>query len=278
MTEAIDVRDFETEDQRQESIAEWRIGRALSDAPELFIHARALTLSRPEAGETLPELNAPMKITTEDDASERYARLAEWVDYFAGTLNIAPPVVRLAARRVNGEVHGFRAHVTPEGAGLLVSLLTMWLRIHHEQLQADAAYPTYRDDVTEFLWELRKKYPLERGRERSVEARACPECADYGIQAEWWSENRGDVEVSCQICGHKIEPKDYTKFIRDILPEESKPTWADALPAVQRRCTGSTDCSSIEYIDKEGRIHPAHVHGCRADTGNCGHPEKHVYA
>jgi Zn ribbon nucleic-acid-binding protein len=217
MTETLDTRDFETLEQQQEALAEWRLSRALKDAAELFIHARALTLSRTEAGETLTELNAPMKITTEDDVSERYARVAEWVDYFAAELNIAPPVPRIAARRVNGEVHGFRAHVTPEGAGLLVSLLTMWLLIHQEQMQADAAYTVYRDDVTEFMWELRRKYPVDRGREKPIVPRPCPECGEPAIRAEWWSENVNDVQVTCMLCGYEMPSAEFAKIVRRVL-------------------------------------------------------------
>lgn len=216
MTE-IDTREFETVEQQRDNLAEWRLSRALHGAAELFTHARAITLSRAEAGETLTELNAPMRITTEDDASERYARLAEWVDYFAAELNIAPPVTRIAARRVNGDVHGFRAHVAPEGAGLLVSLLTMWLLIHQEQLHTDAAYPVYRDDLTEFMWELRRKYPVDRGRERPIVPRPCPECGELAIRAEWWSENLNDVEVACTLCGYQMPPTEFAKIVKRVL-------------------------------------------------------------
>lgn len=213
----IDVRDYQTEEQQREDMAQWRLARALRDAPELFTHARALTLARTEAGETLTELNAPMRITTEDDASERYARLSEWVDYWAAEINIAPPVVRIAARRVKGDVHGFRAHVTPEGAGLLVSLLTMWLLIHQEQMQADAAFAVYRDDVTEFLWELRRKCPVDRGRQKPVVPRPCPECGELAIRAEWWSANINDVQVACTVCGYEMPPAEFAKIVKRVL-------------------------------------------------------------
>lgn len=217
MNPNIDVNDTQTVDQQKTELAEWRLNRALREAAEIFTHARALTLSRTEAGETLSELNAPMRITTEDDASERYARLAEWVDYFAETLNIAPPVPRVAARRVNGDVHGFRAHVTPEGAGLLVSLLTMWLLVHQEQARTDAAYEVYRDDVTEFLWEMRRKYPVDRGREKPIVPRPCPECGELAIRAEWWSENINDVKVTCTLCGYDMPTNEFAKIVKRVL-------------------------------------------------------------
>lgn len=217
--DTLDVRDHETDEQRAERITEWRLAGALRDAAELFIHARALTISgRAEAGETLTEWNAPMRITPEDDASERYARLAEWVDNFAVDLNIAPPVVRIAARRVdNGDTQGFRAHVTPEGAGILVSLLTAWLSIHHEQITAHQAYLVYREDVTDFLWEMRRKYPVDRGREKPIIPRPCPECGELAIRAEWWSENIQDVNVQCGVCGYQLPPKEFAKILKRAL-------------------------------------------------------------
>lgn len=276
MTAQTEALEYETAEQRHERIQEWRLWKALQSAPELFTHARTIALSRSETGETLREWNAPMRITTEDDSSERFARLSEWVDYFATTLNIAPPVSRLAARRIdNGEVQGFRAHTTPDGAGLLVNLLTSWLSIHAERMQTDASYVIYRDDVLEFMGELRRKYPLDPGRPRDVLPRPCPECGIPGVQAEWWSANTNDVEVACAICGYTLEPKEYAKQLRRILPTEKGADWIDALPSVRVRCTGSANCGATEYIDDAGKIQPAHIHGCFADTGNCNEPREH---
>ncbi|WP_025158885.1 hypothetical protein [Leifsonia aquatica] len=267
MTQLIDPHDFLTDEQRAEEVATWRLTRALREAPELFTHARALTLSRAEAGETLSEWNAPMRITVEDDASDAYARLGEWVENFAMWLNIAPPVSHIAAQRIQrGDMQGFRAGVTPEGAGLLVNLLTSWLAIHSTRIATHDAHPTYREDVTSLLWRLRSKYPLDRGRERDVLPRTCPECGIPGVQAEWWSQNNADVEVSCMICGFTIDPADYKRILEWILPQAERTTWVDSLKVYPRRCTGSADCSA-----------PVHIHGCYADTdaASCEHDDEH---
>ncbi|UAJ78330.1 hypothetical protein IT072_13790 [Leifsonia sp. ZF2019] len=219
MTDMIDVRDFETEEQRAERIAHWRLTRALTDAPEILTHVRAIALSNPERGETLTEWNAPMRITAEDDASDVYARLGEWVENFSDWLNIAPPVAHIAAQRIRrGDMQGFHANVTAEGAGLLTGLLTSWLLIHQEQTSTHPAYlADYRDDVTTLLWELRKKYPIERGREKPTYPRPCPVCGEYAIRADWWSENPGDVEVKCTECEHEIPKQEYAKILRQVI-------------------------------------------------------------
>lgn len=219
MTALTEALEYETAEQRAERIQEWRLWKALQDAPELFTHARAITISgRIERGDEVPHMHSPMKITTEDDASERYARLAEWVDNFAQDLNIAPPVARVAARRIeNGDIQGFRAHVTPEGAGILVNLLTAWLTIHQERISTHPAYLTYREDVTGFLRDMSKKYPVDRGREKPVHPRPCPECGMPAIRAEWWSENTADVNVECTFCGYTVPPTDYAKILRWVL-------------------------------------------------------------
>ncbi|GIT80202.1 hypothetical protein LLS1_18710 [Leifsonia sp. LS1] len=215
MSFTTDPHDVETDDQREERIQQWRLSRALRDAPEIFAHVRALAISgRTERGDEVPHLDSPLRITAEDDIDDRYARLNEWVDYFAAQLTIAPPVVRIAARRHdNQDIQGFRVGVTPEGASVLVSLLTMWLNIHHEQIINHDQYLAYREDVIEFLGELSGRYPVDRGREKPVLPRPCPACGLPAVRAEWWSENTHDVKVACELCEEEIPRKHYAKIL-----------------------------------------------------------------
>src|SRR3712207_7745963 len=54
-----------------------------------------------------------------DDADEFYAQLIDWVTFWGAELDRPIPAAAHAARVIaNGEVQAFRAHTTPEGAGL----------------------------------------------------------------------------------------------------------------------------------------------------------------
>lgn len=202
----------ETDEQKAERIAKWRLSRALADAPALLAHVRGMAISGAiDRGEVLREQTAPVRLRPLSDADSVYAQLIDWVMDIASQLQLSPPSSQVLAWNLMDpdaawdDYRGFRAGTTPSAANLLTSIQTLWLVGHMTQIEAWAGYQSFRDDVTDKLWRLRSRYPMQARRERSTSDRECPACGQEAVSADWWSEEMREVDVSCQACGLKIE-------------------------------------------------------------------------
>lgn len=217
MTAAPDELDFWTEDQRAEAITQWRLQRALDEAPDLIRHVRAIALSAPEAGETLRQWSAPMRITAADDADAAFAFLVDQTTLFADDLNVSVPAPHMLAWMRAETVRGFAPGTNPENAYALTRLHTVFLSIHAERIAALEFYEQYREDVINELSTLRAKYPLDPRREKPTQARQCEKCGAYAVRAEWAAANRNDVRVYCEVCGNELDPTTpaVLRWIRD---------------------------------------------------------------
>jgi Zn ribbon nucleic-acid-binding protein len=224
-----------TEEQEAAAVLAWRTERALNDAPALFEHARGI--ASPEVGGTLDgvtvvpeaassfseagadwrEVSAPLRITAVDDVDERYVRLIEWVEFWAETLGIEPPAVHVTAwRNLKAGLQGFKASTTPMGARMLVSLLTSWLLIHGEQIGEHESAGAYREDVTEFLFELRQRYPMRARRERPPAGRVCPACGLENVFVDWADDEQSRARVACDECGWEAPQREVARMLRRV--------------------------------------------------------------
>jgi hypothetical protein len=206
--------DAETEEQKLARIRHLRAQRALRDAPGLIMYVRSL-IDHTERGEVLAEYASPMRLTATDDADAFYTQLVDWVTNLAEQLDVAPPSTAMVASRnfqrahqsagfTDGQVTGFRAGTTPEGAHMLVRLLTMWLLTHAERISGLPSAEEYETDVTGILWALRGRYPTAPRRRTDVTPRPCSLCGELSVGAEWFSADVHDVVVSCANCGQEV--------------------------------------------------------------------------
>jgi hypothetical protein len=229
----------ETEQQRLEREArelavlrDRRARRSLREAPGLVMYVRSVSIGgQSERGETLVEWSAPMRIAAADASDAVYAQLVDWVTYWAGVLEVAPPSSAVVASRnfqwahksagfKDAAVLGFKSGTTPEGAYLLVKLLTMWLLTHADRIVAveDAgAVEAYQDDVSRLVRELRGQFPTAPRPQRDVVSRECPKCCVEAVGAEWGSEDVRDVRVFCGSCGFVVPVKTYARVLEWVV-------------------------------------------------------------
>jgi hypothetical protein len=224
-----------TEEQDAAAVLAWRTERALKDAPELFEHARgiaspestgtldgvdgvpAASSSFSEAGADWREVSAPLRITAVDDVDERYVRLVEWVEFWSETLSIEPPAAHVVAwRNLKAGLQGFKAGTTAMGARMLVALHTSWLLIHADEIGEHESAEAYRTDVTEFLFELRQRYPMRARRERPVEGRPCPACGLWNVFVDWADEEQSRARVACDDCGWEAPQREVARMLRRV--------------------------------------------------------------
>ena len=223
MTETINETDEQraTREAAEAAVIAYRASRALQSAADIVLHVRALALTgKTERGETLPEWSAPMRITAVDDVDEVYARIIEWVTYWSKLLVTLPTATSIVAwHNSNGEL-GFKAGTTPEGAAMLVRIQTMWLLTRHEIISRHPASTTYHEDLIEFVWALRSKYPKAPRPPRPVSSRPCPTCGEFAVGAVWASDAVTDVIVSCAHCGETFESS--PRKLLEWLPQEAQ--------------------------------------------------------
>lgn len=203
---------IETDEEKAERIQQWRLHRALSDAPTLLAHVRAQAISGGvDRGEVLREQTAPLRLRALSDSDSVYAQLIDWVMNIADALRLSPPSTAVLAWNMFDpdnavdDYRGFRAGTTVAAAELLTSIQTLWLVGHMTQIEAWSGFREFRDDVTDKLWRLRSRFPMEDRRERSTSDRQCPACGEMAVSADWWSPEMRDVDVSCRECGFKID-------------------------------------------------------------------------
>lgn len=210
-----DTTTEETDEEREARLARLRATRArkaLQAAPDIALHVRAIaTNGKIERGETLAEWTAPMRITATDDVDELFARLVEWVTSWSRVLVTLPTSVTMVAwSRMNGdefEPLGMKAGTTPEGAAMLIRIQCMWLLTRDDVIAQHPSAAAYQNDILDFIWALRSKYPTAPRPERQVSPRPCPICREPSVGAEWFGPELEDVKVECAHCGHEIPLK-----------------------------------------------------------------------
>lgn len=194
-------------------IMQHRTRTALSHAPELVAHLRAIILpsdGRTEAGVEQRIQRTPLLTGVADDADAVYVKLLEWGRFWFGTFReVQAPFAR--ARAVTDpdspvsapevKVLGFHSGTTPEGARFLVGSVAGWLSNRLDRIAEHAVAKTFFEDVTGVVWGLRARHGLTRFRERPVTPRRCPECGEASVGAVWTSERVTDVVVACVNCG-----------------------------------------------------------------------------
>lgn len=210
-----------------------RCRRLLAAAPELIEHVRSLGISGDgERGETLPEWSSPMRVTPVDGTDEAYAQLLNWVSFFAEEFGVKSPAVTVAWKIRRGDVWGFRAGTTPQGAWLLVKSQTLWLLTHEDRIARHPSGPTFHDDVAEFLGKkLQSLYPMVSRGDRAPSQRPCPACGSFAVNAEWdWEANDlWAVTVRCGVCGFQVPTPSRGKLVEWIAEEPTIETYVPAL-------------------------------------------------
>lgn len=204
-----DTPTVELDEETSLALAAARARRRLLEAPGLVAYVRTLVVpalggakdGMPRASSKEPP--APMHVDALDDSDSVYAQLVNWVDYWAERLEVRPPATLTAVWRNAAEVQGFRPSVTPPGAGQLVSYLTTWLLIRHDDIARHSFGRAYFDDVAGFLRTTRTKYPRAPRGDRHVLPRPCPVCDHFALGAEWNSEDVADFVLRCEHCGHE---------------------------------------------------------------------------
>lgn len=203
----------ETEEAIEERIQQWRLIRALQEAPDLIAHVRGQAISgRVDRGEVLREQTAPVLLSPLSDSDSVYAQLIDWVMNIAGQLRLAPPSLTVVAWNLfdpdnaKDDFRGFRAGTTAAAAHLLTGIQTLWLIGHRSQIETWSGYREFRDDVTDMLWSLRSRYPMEERTDRATHPRKCPLCDEpNSVTAHWWTDDTRDVLVQCGTCGFTID-------------------------------------------------------------------------
>jgi Zn ribbon nucleic-acid-binding protein len=102
----------------------------------------------------------------------------------------------------DGEIAGFRASATPDGAGALTLQATLWLLARHDLINAHDTGMTYFDDVADMVRDLRGRYPRAPRPPRSVLDRSCPVCDQYAFGATWIGDGVDQSELRCLKCEH----------------------------------------------------------------------------
>ena len=227
---------IELDDETTLAIAASQARRALNNAPGLIAYARSLSVpSLGTMSDGMPraaskEAPLPFRADAIDDTDDAYARLIEWVTYWADTLQVNPPATVVVVWKRDGHEQGFRAEATPAGAGQLVQILVTWLLIRWDQILADPAGKPFVDDIAEIFDALFGKYPRAPRRERQVLARPCPVCDNYALGAEWQSKVVSDFILRCEHCDHQEPAEKYLateKGVRKLMAllREERQMW-----------------------------------------------------
>lgn len=252
------------------SLSAARARQRLNEAPGLIAYVRTLVVpAGVQRSDGLPrsaskEAPAPLRVDAVDEADSAYAQLLNWVGYWAETLHLSPPVTASYAWSNAREVQGFRAGVTPEGAGLLVKNLAVWLVAHQDKIERHEYAGSYFDDVAGIVWDLRKKFPRVGRGIRPVFPRACPVCDSPSMGVEWQSDQLTDFALICAYCGFAgstaalLKDANVRELMRDVRVEyapEASIWWTKRQAVREMRLTPQT---LNRYIRHDGlRTHTA---------------------
>jgi hypothetical protein len=246
------------------SLAAARTRQRLGEAPGLIAYVRTLiTPAGTQRSDGLPrpaskEAPAPARLDAMDEADTLYAQLLNTVDEMSEKLKVSPPVSATYAWSNTREVQGFRAGVTPEGAGLLVRNLTTWVLLHFDKVTRHPLAAHWYADLTQMVEDLRKRFPRASRGARMVLPRPCPVCGDPSMGIEWRSEEPGDFTLACAYCGFEgatdalLKDRDVHELLRDMRAEQTAdPTtwWTKKQAAREMRITPQT---LNRYIQHDG--------------------------
>jgi hypothetical protein len=134
---------------------------ALRFAPDLLHHVRAIAISSPERGETLPEWNAPMRITALHESDLVFSQLVDWRSYWQQHFDGDSAPASGVYRR-DGEVQGFAAGTTPALARILTRTQSAWLLDHADHILGEPSEVHYHLDVADMLFDLRAQFPTSK--------------------------------------------------------------------------------------------------------------------
>ncbi|WP_416394207.1 MULTISPECIES: hypothetical protein [unclassified Curtobacterium] len=247
------------------SLSAARAHQRLDEAPGLVAYVRTLVTpagAQRSDGQPRPaskEAPAPLRVDAVDAADSTYAQLLNWVSYWSEALHIAPPVTATYAWSNVNETQGFRAGITPEGAGILVRNVTVWLLTHQDKIERHEYAGGYFEDVASIIWDLRKKFPRSGRGTRPVVPRPCPVCSnDETMGVEWQSEQLTDFTLSCSYCGFEgsttalLKDADVRKLVQHMRVEnvpEATVWWTKKQAASEMRLTPQT---LNRYIQNDG--------------------------
>ena len=221
----------EVDEETARALAAVRARRTLNDAAGLIAYARALavpslgTMSDGMPRAASKEAPLPFRADAIDDTDDAYARLIQWVTYWADTLEANPPATVVVVWKRGDDEQGFRAEATPAGAGQLVQILVTWLLIRWDQMLAHGGGEAFVEDVGDIFRPLFAKYPRAPRGQRRVLPRPCPVCDRFAFGAEWRSENVTDFVLRCEHCGHEeaaaehLAAKRVRELVRDLREE-----------------------------------------------------------
>jgi hypothetical protein len=203
---------IQAETEKRRRILEWRVARALGDAPDLMMHVRSLVIpvGAAQLGARVSgskEPPAPLRLNPLDDADEAYAQLRMWCWTWAEKLDQPSPAsASVVWQNLQGEPGGFRAGVTPEGAHALTSRLTAWLVARQAQINRHPLSDDYLAEIIFTFGQMQARYPhgrKEQDRTRRADARECPICHQDGVRAYWYSmlDDPTGIVITCAFCG-----------------------------------------------------------------------------
>lgn len=204
-----------------------RARRRLLEAPGIIGWVRAqVTPAMGGAQDGMPRAASktaplPLRADAVDDSDQAFARILDWVSYWAGLYEEQPPALIQTHWRVAGEAQGFRAGVTAEGASALVRTATTWLLARQDRILLHEAARVYLDDVADIVWQIHQRYPTAPRAPRGVLDRPCPICDHFNFGAQWVGADVDDFQLSCSHCGHTEEAAAFVKAgrVRELLHE-----------------------------------------------------------
>lgn len=264
----------------------FQITAALEVIPDLILNMRSQITKTGAAqygdkitGSKSEGSPAPIQLDPLDGSDRLYAKLVSWSEVFAAEFKIPQPRV---AVWINFREYalGFRP-ISPEDAAAITRGLTQWYLDIAERIAASEHAVDFHDglcygweDKTRGVYALLGRYGVEPKPPRPPRPIVCEVCGKGEVFVKWPDKFNPDLEVHCTRCRNIIEPdvvNRHAKRIDGILPPNE--TWLDDLDPIDRRCTGSVDCSAA-------RAGGRHEHGCYADTDGsaCDHPELEHYA
>jgi hypothetical protein len=246
------------------SLAAARARHRLGEVPGLVAYVRTLiTPAGAQRSDGVPrpaskEAPAPLRVDALDEADNLYAQLLNTVEEMSERLNVSPPVTAVYAWSNSREVQGFRAGVTPEGAGVLVRNLTTWILLHFDKVARHPLAGHWYEDLTTMVEDLAKQFPRASRGAQLVLPRPCWLCGGETMGVEWRSAELRDFTLVCSYCGAEgdtallLKEPDVRVLLGDMRVEDApEPTtwWTKKQAAREMRITPQT---LNRYIQQDG--------------------------